>query len=54
MKYHCDDKYINISLAGLDMTGNETTVAQLTRRLNSVSCNKFLIKRIERSFPAQG
>ncbi len=51
MKYHCDDKYINVSLAGFDMTENETTVSPTHQEVELSILQQILYKENREKLP---
>lgn len=51
MKYHCDDKYINVSLAGFDMTENETTVSPTHQEVEFSILQQILYKENREKLP---
>ncbi|WP_193162730.1 YobI family P-loop NTPase [Enterobacter ludwigii] len=51
MKYHCDDKYINVSLAGFDMTENETTVSPTHQEVELSILQQILYKENRERLP---
>ncbi|HDW0668087.1 TPA: DNA-binding protein, partial [Enterobacter cloacae] len=51
MKYHCDDKYINVSLAGFDMTENETTVSPTHQEVELSILQQILYKESREKLP---
>ncbi|TBL72224.1 DNA-binding protein [Obesumbacterium proteus] len=51
MKYHFDDKYINVSLAGFDMTENETTVSPTHQEVELSILQQILYKENREKLP---
>lgn len=51
MKYHCDDKYINVSLAGFDMTENATTVSPTHQEVELSILQQILYKENREKLP---
>ncbi|MBH3008323.1 MULTISPECIES: DNA-binding protein [Serratia] len=51
MKYHCNDKYINVSLAGFDMTENETTVSPTHQEVELSILQQILYKENREKLP---
>lgn len=51
MKYHCDDKYINVSLAGFDMTENKTTVSPTHQEVELSILQQILYKENRDKLP---
>jgi hypothetical protein len=51
MKYHCDEKYINVSLAGFDMTENKDTVAPPHQEVELSILQQILYKENRDSLP---
>ncbi|MEX7536669.1 DNA-binding protein [Providencia rettgeri] len=51
MKYHCNDKYINVSLAGFDMMENETTVSPTHLEVELSILQQILYKENREKLP---
>ncbi|EPO1786529.1 DNA-binding protein [Cronobacter turicensis] len=51
MKYHCNDKYINVSLAGFDMTENDTTVSPTHQEVELSILQQILYKENRERLP---
>lgn len=51
MKYHCEDKYINVSLAGFDMTENETTISPNYQEVELSILQQILYKENRERLP---
>ncbi|MCW1876494.1 DNA-binding protein [Erwinia sp. INIA-01] len=51
MKYHCNHKYINVSLAGFDMTENETTVSPTHQEVELSILQQILYKENREKLP---
>ncbi|MEI7152642.1 MULTISPECIES: DNA-binding protein [Pectobacterium] len=51
MKYHCDEQYINVSLAGFDMTENDKTVAPTHQEVELSILQQILYKENRDKLP---
>ena len=51
MKYHCNEQYINVSLAGFDMTENESTVAPTHQEVELSILQQILYKENRDELP---
>ncbi|EMK7761803.1 TPA: DNA-binding protein [Yersinia enterocolitica] len=51
MKYHCEDKHINVSLAGFDMTENEKTVSPTHQEVELSILQQILYKENRDELP---